>query len=299
MTDPTLSSASNEPSVAPALSALAALEGEATSLAARLATVGDPAARAAVKDEIVSLFRKVESAGREVERLREVVKGLAGQWKGADAGSARTGHSARVDHLGASTFIEKGWSRIAVGDGAAALPALTRALELVPGDPAAESLLGWAYLLTGDLPRALLHLHHVLLRDPQHALARAHVGYACLLVHAWGEAIEHLSRAIRLDNDPRATLYAHLYLGLVYLDREMYTDAQLFFRKALTLGPNLLQAYYELGRAHWFAGEREAARTAWREGATANTFNPWGKRCAEQLAAVDRGESPPRVVLGG
>jgi len=32
----------------------------------------------------------------------------------------------------------------------------------------------------------------------------------------FGEAIEHLSKAIRLDNDKKATLYAHFYLGLVY-----------------------------------------------------------------------------------
>jgi tetratricopeptide (TPR) repeat protein len=287
---------SDAPSADFDLSALAAWTAE---LADRLAAAGDAASLAAVKEEIISLFRKTENAGREVERLREAVKGLASRWKLADGSGGRAGQSTRVDHLGASTFIEKGWSRIAVGDGAAALPALVRALELAPGDATAEAMLGWAYLLTDDLPRGLLHLHHVLLRDPQHALARTHVGYACLRTRAWGEAIAHLSRAIRLDTDPRATLYAHLYLGQVYLDREMYADAQGFFRKALGLGPNLLQAYYELGRAHWFAGERAAARAAWHEGAAANTFNPWGRRCAEQLAAVERGESPSRGMLDG
>jgi tetratricopeptide (TPR) repeat protein len=241
----------------------------------------------------------VEEASREVERLKDAVKALAVQWKHGDGAVGRGAQSARVDHLGASTYVEKGWSRIAVGDGAGAVAALSRALELVPGDPTAEALLGWAWLLAGEVERGLLHLHHVLLRDPQHALARAHVGYACLMRRAWGEAIEHLSRAIRVGHDPKAVLYAHLYLGLVYLDREMYADAQAFFRKALALGPNLLQAHYELGRSHWLAGEREAARSAWRDGAAANTFNPWGKRCAEQLAAVERGEEPPRTALGG
>src|SRR4029453_2500097 len=116
--------------------------------------------------------------------------------------------------------------------------------------------------------------------------------YICLKKQIFGEAIEHLSKAIRLDNDAKATLYAHYYLGLVYLEREMYGDAQAFFRTSLTLGPNLLEAYYELGRAHWFAGEAAAAKEACRTGAAANKFNPWGKRCAEVLAKVEAGEKP-------
>lgn len=282
---------------------LVALQATEQALAARLADGRDPAgrdpvARAALKDEIVALFRAAESAERQATRLKEAAKSLAGQWRSGDGGSAavRAGQSARVDHLGASTFIEKGWSRIALGEGAMAEEALRKALVLAPGDPQAETLLGWACLLQDRLAPALLHFHHVLLRDPQHALARACVGFACLRAGAYGEAIAHLSRALRLEHDAKATLYAHLWLGLVYFDREMFDDAKLFFRKALALGPNLLQASYELGRAHWFAGEREAARTAWREGAAANTFNPWGRRCAEQLAAVDRGEGPPRAL---
>ena len=60
------------------------------------------------------------------------------------------------------------------------------------------------------------------------ALARINVGYICLKKGIFGEAIEHLSKAIRLDNDRKATLYAHYYLGLVYQEREMYDDAQTF-----------------------------------------------------------------------
>jgi tetratricopeptide (TPR) repeat protein len=266
----------------------------------RLAETRDSTSRAALKDEIVALFRAVEAAEARVGSIKSAVKELAGQWRSGETGGAggagRQAHTGRVDHLGASTFIEKGWSRLALGEGAMAEEALLKALALAPGDAGAESMLGWAYMLQEKYDEALLRFHHVLLRDPHQALARANVGYVCLRRRSYGEAIEHLSRAIRLDNDPRATMYAHLYLGMVYFEREMFEDAKLFYRKALVLGPNLLQAYYELGRAHWFAEEREAARTAWREGAAANTFNPWGKRCAEQLASVDRGEEPPRTT---
>lgn len=269
-------------------------------LRAQLDATPDVAARLVIKEQIIALFRAVEVAESQVSALKDSVKSLATSWKAAEGQSAgnqsRGGATQRVDHLGASTYVEKGWSRLAVGDAAAAEESLQKALLLAPGSSEAESLLGWAQMMQEQYDVALLTFHNVLLREPQNALARTNVGYICLRKKIYGEAIEHLSRAIRLDNDPKATLYAHLYLGLVYLKREMYDDACLFFNKVLALGPNMLQAYYELGRAHWFAGDPAAGRAAWRAGAAANKFNPWGKRCAEVLAAVDRGEGPPREM---
>jgi tetratricopeptide (TPR) repeat protein len=139
---------------------------------------------------------------------------------------------------------------------------------------------------------ALLMFQKVLMRQPQNALARINVGYICLKKGIFGEAIEHLSRAIRLDNDRKATLYAHFYLGLVYLERDMFEDAQTFFQKSIVLGPNLIEAYYELGRAYWFNGQRDDAMRTWRDGFAANKFNPWGKRCAEVLQTVEQGGQP-------
>jgi tetratricopeptide (TPR) repeat protein len=139
---------------------------------------------------------------------------------------------------------------------------------------------------------ALLVFQKVLMRQPQNALARINVGYICLKKRIFGEAIEHLSRAIRLDNDKKASLYAHFYLGLVYLERDMFEDAQTFFRKTIALGPGLIEAYYELGRALWFNGQRDEAIETWKNGFTANKFNPWGKRCAEVLETVEKGGEP-------
>jgi tetratricopeptide (TPR) repeat protein len=197
-----------------------------------------------------------------------------------------------ADHIGASTFIEKGWSKISAGDYAGAEQALKKALQLSPNDPQAESLLGWALMLQDKFDDALLNFQKVLIREPQNALARVNVGYICLKKHIFGEAIEHLSRAIRLGNDKKATLYAHFYLGLVYLDRDMFEDAQTFLQKAIALGPSLIEAYFELGRAYWFNGQREDATDTWKAGFAANKFNPWGKRCSEVLKTVEAGGEP-------
>ncbi len=106
----------------------------------------------------------------------------------------------------------------------------------------------------------------------------------------FGEAIEHLSKAIRQDQDRKASLYAHFYMGLVYLEREMYEDARAFFRKTLELGPNMLEAWFETGRAFYLEGNRKAAAEAWRRGMEINRFNLWGERCGEALKRLEAGE---------
>jgi len=75
----------------------------------------------------------------------------------------------------------------------------------------------------------------------------------------------------------------------------MYEDAENFFLKTLALGPNLIEAYYELGWAYWLNEQRDEAADAWSRGFAANKFNPWGKRCAEVLKVVSDGGEPVRA----
>jgi tetratricopeptide (TPR) repeat protein len=278
-----------------------ALRQEFEAIAALLSESPSPAAREEGKRRIIALFRGVESGLAELGRLKEEIRGLVERYKelaAEDTGGGAPGIAGQPplhqDHLGASTFIEKGWSLISLGDPAGAMQALRRALELSPGDVQAESLLGWAQMLAGQYDDALSTFSRVLVQEPGNALARVNVGYICMQKRIFGEAIEHLSRAIRLDNDRKATLYAHHYLGLVYLERGMYEDAQGFLRKAVVLGPSLTEAWYDLGRAQWFAGGHDAARDSWTEGAAANRFGPWARRCRDLLERTARGEEVPR-----
>jgi len=254
-----------------------------------------------LKNEIIGLFKTVDQAITDLSALKEEIRVLVDRYKQLAQGESGTqvpqftgAVPVMADHIGASTFIQKGWSLISLGDYPAAVQALTKALTLSPGDTQAESLLGWAEMLNEDYDDALQTFQKVLNQEPANSLARINVGYICLKKRIFGEAIEHLSKAIRLDNDKKATLYAHYYLGLVYLEREMYEDAQTFFRKTLQLGPNLIEAYFELGRALWFSGEQDEAKRTWEEGFKVNRFNPWGKRCKETLDLVAQGQEPPR-----
>jgi tetratricopeptide (TPR) repeat protein len=284
-------------------SSVATLRAQYEAIARRLDTAAAGAEREAVKREIIGYFKQVDAAIAELSDLKEQIRALVERYKQLAASTAEaaapefTGARPAVhaDHIGASTFIEKGWSLISLGDHAGAIQALQKALQLSPGETQAESLLGWAQMLHEDYDDALQTFQKVLMKEPANSLARINVGYICLKKKIFGEAIEHLSKAIRLDNDKKATLYAHFYLGLVYLQREMYEDAQTFFEKTLKLGPNLIEAYYELGRAFWFAGSRDDAQRTWDDGFKANKFNPWGKKCKDTLDLVAQGQEPPRT----
>jgi tetratricopeptide (TPR) repeat protein len=251
-----------------------------------------------LKEQIISFFKTIEAEIVDLTNLKDDVKKLVDKWKALQAGATLAPEFSgdkpviHADHIGASTFIEKGWSRLSLGDYAGAETALRKAIELSPNDPQSEALLGWALMLQEKYDEALTWFQKVLVREPQNSLARINVGYICYKKKIWNEAIEHLSRAIRLDNDKKATLYAHFYLGLVYLDRDMFEDAQTFFQKTIGLGPNLIEAYYELGRSFWFNGQQDEAMKAWKDGYTTNKFNPWGKRCAEALKTAEEGGEP-------
>ena len=284
-------------------SPIRALRAEYDAIVRKLDSVAGAAEREAVKREIIAYFKQVDALIAELGELREDIRKLVDRYKQVAASTAEasapefTGSrpALHADHIGASTFIEKGWSLISLGDYAGAIQSLQKALQLAPGETQGESLLGWAQMLHEDYDEALQTFQKVLMKEPANSLARINVGYICLKKRIFGEAIEHLSKAIRLDNDKKATLYAHFYLGLVYLQREMYEDAQTFFQKTLKLGPNLIEAYYELGRAYWFGGEAAQAKQIWEQGFKANKFNPWGKKCQDTLQLVLQGGEPPRT----
>ena len=270
---------------------LDALEARYAAIDARLegAGAGD---REALRADIVGFFRETEAAIEGLTGLKERIRGLVERYKAlpAPAAAAPRGQTVVSDHIGSSTYVERGWSAIAAGDARRAVKELERALELAPNDPHAESLLGWAQMLREQYDDALMTYYKVLMKDPNNPLARVNLGYICLKKGIFGEAIEHLSKAIRQESDRKAQMYAHLYMGLVYLEREMYEDARGFFRRTLELAPNMLEAWWETGRAFYLEGRTDEAKDAWRTGFQANRFNLWGERCGKALAQLESGQ---------
>ena len=199
----------------------------------------------------------------------------------------------KEDHLGASTFVEKGWHSIALGDFSAAEKSLETALKLAPSDPQARGLLAWAIMRQGRLDEAVAILDDILGRDPMNALARATLGYVCMRKGLLPEAHDHMSRASAQMRDAKGALYGCFYLGLLYGQQGDPVEAERYFRKTLSLAPNFIEAYYELGRTFWMIGDRTGAENVWKAGNAANRFSDWGKRCADAIRLSREGKEPP------
>ena len=84
-----------------------------------------------LKREIISFFKRVDGALTDLTRLKEEIRTLVNQYKQvastADSAQAPQFTGAfpvvQADHLGASTYIEKGWSLISLGDYGGAIQA--------------------------------------------------------------------------------------------------------------------------------------------------------------------------------
>jgi len=273
------------------------LRREHSRIASRLAQPLDAAERAEVKAAIVALFKRTESAIEELAAFKETIRALVDGFKALPRLPGGDGASVRHDHIGASTYIERGWTALAGGDWRQAEMLLRDALTHDPGNVTAESLLGWALMHQDRGDEALQRCLQVLVREPDHGLARAAVGAICLRKGITGEAIEHLSRAVRTGGDPRAMLYANYWLGVAYLEREMLNDAIEVLRRAVTQGPNLAEGWAELGRALWHKGEHAEARQAWHTGASIR-HSPFAAAARGLLELADSGGSVPRSPLG-
>ncbi len=198
----------------------------------------------------------------------------------------------REDALAASTFTEKGWHLIAQGDYPAAEQVLGTALEFAPSDPRARSLMGWAVMRQGRYDEARELLEMVLDTDENSGIVLANLGYVYLRTGFLEQAEASLKFALQMPRDPKALLYGNFYLGLLYSSRNDLTRSRDCFEKSIAAGPSFIEAYYELGRACWAAGEEAEADRVWKSGNSANRFSLWGRRCAEAMRATRAGEEP-------
>lgn len=259
---------------------------ELEAIAAELATLPVGAARAAAEARLADLGRRVRDQLEQLRLLQDEIRAVA-------TGTSTTGRApVRVDHLGASTFAEKGWHALARDEPEQAVAAFQEALRLAPGHPEAEALLGWALAAAGQLDQAGPALDRALARRPPHPMARVGAGLLHLRRRDFGAAIGMLTASLRDPTDRKAVLYAQYLLGVVYLERGMLADARQFLQAALDLGPNLHEAACHLGRVEWLAGRHDEARRVWARAAAAAGSSPWTTRLAE-LAGRPDDAGPP------
>jgi tetratricopeptide (TPR) repeat protein len=238
------------------------------------------------------LFRQAEAGVASFATLRDDTRALVAEWKALEQKLPATPPATlRVDHLGASTFVEKGWSRLSTGDAAAAEEALHRALELSPLDPQALVLLAWALAQQEKFDHASSALMAARAGAPDFSLANVVEGLLALRQARITDAVQRLRTAVAdTTADRRSALYAHLYLGVALREANALQESIDVLARALELGPNMLEAALELGHTQRACGDEIGAMATWRRAASANKFSPWGKRCAELVELHERGE---------
>ena len=159
-------------------------------------------------------------------------------------------------------------------------------------------------------------------RRPSSSSLHLKLGYALAKSDRNAEALKEYQEAARLDPDATKPLLAqarlqtktehypaaeqtlkqvlamapnsaqvHLEYGRLLLAQKKAGEAIPEFEKALELDRSLTSAFFELGRAHEDAGQREAAIESYREGASG-----CDGRCRERLAALGQPYEGPATA---
>jgi tetratricopeptide (TPR) repeat protein len=252
---------------------------------------------ARLEQEIRSLYKEIAVGIKHLNALHDSVKSLIDQYKSAAVSDDESKvmirsfvETMRTDSLGSSTYVAEGWNQICSGEFEKAIGSLSNAVKLNPNDTRALGLLGWAYSYQGMYDDGLAVCLKVLQLEPNNDAVRNNLGFISFKKGIFGEAIEHLSRVIKSGKDRPAVLYAHYYLGLVYLERQMLDDAMFFFSKATVLGPNLIEAYYHLGQVYYQKKMYGAALKEWQKCLKLSPHNWWAKKAAEQIELLKSDE---------
>jgi tetratricopeptide (TPR) repeat protein len=246
-----------------------------------------------LEQEIRELYKDIAVAIKHLMSLQDSIKGLISEYKSVNVSDDQSKvmirsfvETMRTDSLGSSTYVAEGWNQICTGEFEKAIVSLTNAVKLNPTDTKAMGLLGWAFSYQGRYDEALEVCLKVLQMEPNNDAVRNNLGFVCLKKQIYGEAIEHFSRVLKSGKDRTAVLYAHYYMGLVYLERQMLDDAIFFFSKATVLGPNLIEAYYHLGQAYYFKKMPGAAIREWEKCVKLSPHNWWAQEAQKQIEII-------------
>ena len=142
-----------------------------------------------------------------------------------------------------------------------AIATYDRASKLEPNDPRAYAQAGQAYAQHLQPAKAVPFFQKAAGLEPANAAHRRDLGVAYLSLMRRDPAIECFEEAVRLEPGNGEN---HRHLGIVLLNTHRNGPALKTLQKAVSLKPDDAQAYLFLGYAYHYAGNRQAAREAWR-----------------------------------
>jgi tetratricopeptide (TPR) repeat protein len=136
-------------------------------------------------------------------------------------------------------------------EGADAVAALKRAVELDPSLPCARYELGKALIRRDDIQGAIAELRRTVELLPEYGSAWGNLGAALGEVGDREGAASALRRAVALDPE-NAALQSNL--GVAHRDEGRLSEAEACFRRALELDPDFVFGHYNLAHTLFLAG---------------------------------------------
>jgi tetratricopeptide (TPR) repeat protein len=141
------------------------------------------------------------------------------------------------------------------------LPALQRAITLLPDDPGVHNNLGNALGQHGQLDEAAASYRRALALRPDFAEAHNNLGYVLRGLGQLDDAVASYRQALRIKPDYAE---AHHNLGDALLRLGRLDDAVTAYRRALALSPDFVEAHNNLGNALLELGRLDEATASYR-----------------------------------
>jgi len=260
-----------------------------------------PENESVIKDEIKSLYIDITNALKSLTQIQEDLWRAAQDFKYRKSSKVEAERfyslikSRTSAELDISTLLDRAWNLICVEDYTEAIKALKEVLEIDPKNVRGLDLMALILMHKELYDEAMLYLQQVLNVEPANPFALNNLGFICYKKGIWGEAIEHLTKAAKQKKDRMASLYANFYLGVVYFERSMITDAIKFFEEAYKLGPNLQEVYYYLGLAETKRYEFKRAVEYFEKCIKIDPNSRYGKLCAEELNKIKPLTEPTQI----
>jgi tetratricopeptide (TPR) repeat protein len=238
-----------------------------------------------IEEEILGLEERTKNLLEEINKKNQTQSDKNDEAEKKVETAESTGFISKIQssRVNITTLIDKGWNLIVSGKYKEAIENLNRAKKMDPKNIKVYNLLGWAYIHLEQYEKGALLFQEVLSMDPHNEMAHANLGYINHKKGLYGEAIEKLSSIKKGAKNKQAVLYALFYMGLVYYEREMYEDSVDFLNEAISVGPNLYEAYYYLGKAYQKQGLNNLCEQVWERLIETNKYNIWAKKAEEEL----------------
>lgn len=164
--------------------------------------------------------------------------------------AACAGSQTRQDDLQKAEVARKiGEAYILEGNYTAALGELLKAKELNPEDPLTYNYLGFCYMAKNMMPEAIVHFKKAVALNPSYAPARNNLGSAYMRLKEYDAAIAVF------EEITKDALYATPHfplsnLGNAYFGKGDYETALSYYKKALNIQPNFVNALAGVGRTY-------------------------------------------------